>query len=93
MNYYEEIEPYRSEIDKLNDAILNLIKERVQLALKIGEVKQRYNKPIVDGRREEKVLRQVVESAKEKGLDTEGATRIFKEIIRLCAEAEKKSCE
>jgi chorismate mutase/prephenate dehydratase len=89
MNYEEEIKPYRLEINRLNKEIINLIKERVQAAIKIGDIKQSYGKPIVDKAREEIVIDQVSTYSKNKGLDPERVAKIFREIIQLCVDAEK----
>jgi chorismate mutase len=89
LSYEKEVELYRITINKLNAEIIELLRERAQAALKIGEIKQRYGKPIVDEIREEKVIQQVKERAIENELDPEKVERIFKEIIQLCVEAEK----
>jgi chorismate mutase len=90
MSYQEEIEKYRTEINRLNEEILNEIGERVQVARKIGEIKKRYGKPIVDREREEKVIEQVQKLAEERELDPERVSAIFRKIIDLCVEAEER---
>jgi chorismate mutase len=87
-SYEEEIEALRKEINRLNIEIVQKLSERVDVARKIGEVKKRHGRPIVDRKREAKVYQQVRWLAAERGIDTEGAERVFREIIRLCTEAE-----
>ena len=89
MNYEEEVAVYRKEINRLNEEILEKIRERVIIALKVGEVKQRYGKPVIDKAREYIVLNQVQASAEAKGLNPKAIERIFAEIIRACVEAEE----
>jgi chorismate mutase len=89
MNFYEEeIEGLRREINRLNAEIVEKLAERVEVALRIGEVKRRHGRPIVDMSRESKVYQHVQELAQGKGIDSEGVVRVFREIIRLCTEAE-----
>jgi chorismate mutase len=87
-SYEEEIEGLRREINRLNAEIVEKLAERVDVALRIGEVKRRYGRPIVDMSRESKVYQHVQELAQGKGIDSEGVVRVFREIIRLCTEAE-----
>ncbi len=91
MSYDDEIAPLRIEIDRLNDEILDKIRERVEVALRIAEVKKRHGVPIVDRGREEKVLDHVGGRAAERGLDPAAVRRVFREIIDLCVEAEEKT--
>jgi len=90
MTYEEEIKPYRDAIDRLNNEIISLISERQQAALAIGEIKKRYGKPVVDKSREQVILDMIKEKAPPEGLDPEALERVFKEIIRLCVEAEER---
>lgn len=87
--YQEEIRPYRRTIDRLNNEIIKLLSDRVQAALSIGEIKKKHGKPIVDQTREQTILDAIRVKAKENSLDPDGLERIFKEIIRLCVEAEE----
>ncbi len=90
MSYTEEIGPLRDEINRLNEEILEKIRERVRVALRIGEVKKRHGMPIVDRTREEAVLNHVESLAADRGLDPEGVRRVFREIIDLCVKAEEE---
>ena len=87
-SYEEEIEGLRREINRLNAEIVEKLAERVEVALRIGEVKRRHGRPIVDMNRGSKVYQHVQELAQGKGIDSEGVVRVFREIIRLCTEAE-----
>ena len=88
--YEEEIRPHRETIDRLNNEIIEKIEERVGAALKIGEIKRRHGKPVVDKTREQAILDRIRGKAEAKNIDPEGIERIFKEIIRLCVEAEER---
>lgn len=90
MSYTEEMSPLRNEINRLNEEILEKIRERVRVALRIGEVKKRHGMPVVDRAREEAVLNHVESLAADLGLNPEGVRRVFREIIDLCVKAEEE---
>jgi chorismate mutase len=90
-SYEEEVLELRKEINRLNAVIVNNLSQRVNLAIRISEVKRKHGLPIVDKKREAKVYMQVQELASEYQLDSIGVKRIFREIIRLCTEAEKRN--
>ena len=89
MSYEEEIGELRVEINRLNEEIVDRLVERVSTAIEIGEVKKRHGRPIIDRSREGKVYEQIRLLAEARGLDADGVERIFREIIRLCTEAQK----
>ncbi len=89
MSYEEEIGELRVEMNRLNEEIVDRLAERVGVAMKIGLVKRRHERPIVDRSREGKVYEQIRLLAEARGLDADGIERIFREIIRLCTEAQK----
>jgi len=90
MVYEEEIRPHREKIDRLNNEIIEKIAERQKEALLIGEIKKKYDKPIVDTSREKVILESIRDKAQYYKLDSDALERVFKEIIRLCVEAEEK---
>lgn len=90
MTYEDEIKPYRDTIDRINNEIILLIAERQQAALAIGDIKKKYGRPVVDKSRERAILEKIKEKGLKNSLDPEVLERIFKEIIKLCVEAEEK---
>ena len=51
-----ELEHLRKEINEIDNNILNLLQQRQQVSIKIGEYKKRNNLPIFDSNREDKLL-------------------------------------
>lgn len=90
MTYEQEITQPRNEINKINQEIILKIKQRVEIAKKIAEIKKKYGKPIVDIDREKFVISQARTNGLEHGLNPERMERIFQEIIKLCIEMEEK---
>jgi len=91
MGYDDEIAVLRDEIDRINTEIVGKIAERVDVALKIGEVKSRYGQPVRDPVRERRLKQKVKELARSYELDDIAVERIFSEIIGLCANAEERA--
>lgn len=91
MTYEEEIEELRETINRLNEELVEKLAERVEVAVGIGAVKRRHARPIVDRSREEKVYDQIRRLAGGRRLDPEGVERVFREIIRLCTEAQREA--
>lgn len=85
----DEIKPHREAIDRLNNEIIDRLTQRQGEALAIAEIKKRYDKPVVDPAREQAILDAIKAKAPGKGIDPEALERVFKEIIRLCVEAEE----
>jgi chorismate mutase len=91
VSYENEIAPLRIEIDRLNEELLDKLRERVEVALRIAAVKRRHGVLIVDRGREEAVLDHVGGLAADRGLDPVAVRLVFREIIDLCVEAEEKT--
>ena len=90
MTYEDKIAPHRDIIDRLNDEIIMKIAERREAAIAIGNIKKKYGKPVVDRFREQAILSQIRKKAPVNGLNPDSLERVFKEIIKLCTEAEEE---
>lgn len=90
MSYEEEVGHLRENINNLNNQIIKKILERKEIAVKIGQIKRRFGRPIKDEARENIVYHQVRGLAKKHGLAPDKVERIFKEIISLSIDAEEK---
>jgi chorismate mutase len=89
LSYEDEIRLLRNEINRINFQIVEKIGERVDVALRIAEVKRRSGRPIRDTNREEAVLDNVSRLGSERGLDPLSVRKVFREIIELCVRAEE----
>ncbi len=86
----QQIQPLRTEIDKIDQKILSLISDRAKLAQKIGEIKQNYNEPIFKPEREKAILKSLQEN-NNGPLTNLSLYTIWKEIISACRSLEKDS--
>jgi len=86
--YEEELAELRAEINRLNEEIMEKLAQRAETAVRIGAVKRRHGRPIVDRSREEKVYEQIRRLAERYRLDAEAVECVFREIVRLCTKAQ-----
>jgi chorismate mutase len=86
----EELIKIRNHIDGIDDQILTLLEKRVTLAKRIALVKTNRGIPIRDGQREKELLERVASQAKSLGLNPELTRRIFREIIELAVDVQRR---
>jgi len=70
----------RDGIDEVDHRILELLKKRFELVLKVGELKRQHQAGVYDAERERRVLDALARAA-EPPLSPETARRIFERII------------
>lgn len=75
----KEIEMLRQQIDQLDKALIDILSERMRVAKKIGEVKQKENLAILQMERWKKVLEERISAADKAGLDPS----FFKKLLEL----------
>jgi len=75
-----EISDWRSRIDELDLDLVRMLNERARCAIEIGRIKRKRKMAIYDPRREEEIIRMVVEH-NPGPLDSEGIRRLFERII------------
>ena len=78
-----ELGEIRTEIERIDRALIELIAERVQLARRVGTVKQAAGLPTLDPPREAAVVRRAGALAREAGLEDEDVRYIFWHLIGL----------
>ncbi len=83
----DELESNRREVRSVTLAMMELVKKRMELVKKIGEIKHRYNLEIVDKQAEEELRSNIIKFSNEVGLDKSLALRLlnilFEEARRL----------
>lgn len=78
------LEVLRARIEKTDDAILGLLKQRMGLARAIGVTKAASGLPVLDPAREARVVRRAAARAGELGMPAEEVRSLFWSIIALC---------
>jgi len=77
-DYMLEIERLRARIDEIDEEIIRLLRERIEVASRIGEVKARLGLPVVDEGREKVVLERAGEFR-----------QVFEAIIRVSRDVQR----
>ena len=76
-----QLQQLRQRIDRIDRQLLALLNRRAAAAVRIGSLKKRQGLPVVDSRREEALLRRLVQ-ANRGPLSHTFVRRIFREILR-----------
>jgi len=77
----DDLEKIRSEINSVDERILEALADRRKLAGQIIEAKDHLGAPIRDSLREEQLLANLIARGRSQGLDAHLITRVFHEII------------
>jgi chorismate mutase/prephenate dehydratase len=77
----DELEKIRSEINAVDERILEALADRRKLAEQIIQAKDQLGTPIRDALREEQLLAALIAKGRSQGLDAHLVTRVFHEII------------
>lgn len=80
----------RKIIDAIDEQILDLIKSRIEVVVEIGEVKKENNIDVKDEKREEEIYNRLVEKAKEKDIKPEAVKKVWKSLLEISYEIERK---
>lgn len=84
------IEELRNIIDAIDEKILELMNRRFEIALAIGQIKEKNGEPIIDTIRENKIIDRLV--WKNRGpIDTNALQEIFRMIIAESRKIQKLS--
>jgi chorismate mutase-like protein len=75
-----ELEALRRQIDAVDEKILELVAQRVELVLRVGELKRLSGAAIYDPERERRVLERLAHQAVPP-LDRETVQRVFERLI------------
>ncbi len=83
-----ELELLRKKIDLIDEKIVELLDERAQIALKIGEIKKRMGQPVYVPGRERVIFEKL--SSMSKGVFPKSSIKyVFREIISACVAIQK----
>ncbi len=88
----DKITGLRRKIDKADEQIISLLKERLDIAVKINDLKQKHGQQALDAKRWSEVITSRLELAQELDLDQELVKDVFNRIHRqVLAEARAES--
>jgi chorismate mutase len=78
-----ELEAVRAEIERVDEALVFLIDERLRLARRVGELKRSAGRRVLDPGREAAVVRRAGVLARDRGLDDEAVREVFWRLIEM----------
>ena len=84
-----KLEALRSQIEKLDRQLVELIGRRRELAIEVGRVKQTLGLPVLDPQQEAKVVRRAAEIAREFSVDEELTRDVIWRIIAAARDAQE----
>ena len=81
----------RREIERVDREIVELLAERVQLALRVGRAKREAGLPLLDPAREAAVVRRAGGLARDAGVSDEDVREIFWHVIAMSRRAQSSA--
>jgi chorismate mutase len=78
----------RIEIERVDQAIVALLQQRVRLAREVGRLKSGAGLALFDPAREAAVVRRAAAQARDDGISEDGIRQIFWQVIGLCRRAQ-----
>ena len=84
-----ELEEYRQQIQLINNDLLHLLKKRLDVVMKIGNLKKRNNIPIRNESVEINQIKELLKNGREIGLETEFVEDVFKQIIAYAVKVQE----
>jgi chorismate mutase len=82
------IEDWRAKIDALDRRLVELLSERAQCVLAVGQIKNSKNMEVFDPERERQIILNILRENKGP-LDDEALRRIFERVIGECRRIEE----
>lgn len=79
-HFIHSLKDLRSQIDNIDNEILNILEKRMMVVEKIGKIKKEKNISILQTKRWDEILRKKLKESPKKGLNIEFITRIFEAI-------------
>jgi chorismate mutase len=87
----EKIKNLRTDIDKLDQEILRILKERISVTEKIGKIKRTHRSDILDKERESDILTRLLATGREYGIDDGFISTLWRHIIDYSYKVQEES--
>jgi chorismate mutase/prephenate dehydrogenase len=75
------LEQLRGDIERVDEALIETLARRLELAAEIGRIKEHLGLPVMDPAREAEVVRRAAALARDRGVDPELARDVFWRVI------------
>jgi chorismate mutase len=80
-DFKDKLKKYRTEIDKIDKGLVDLLNKRAEMVLEIKKLKEKHNLPLYDAKREETLMNNIVNYNKGP-LYNDNIVQIFESILR-----------
>ena len=80
-DFKEKLKGYREEINQIDRGIVDLLNRRAEIVLLIKRMKEKYDMPLYDAKREEDLMNNIV-SYNKGPLYNDNIVQIFESILR-----------
>lgn len=84
------LDQLRQQILKIDTELVNLLRQRMNVVLKIGQAKKEQGFPMQDNKREQEVISHVLKLDHDP-ISSEDLDGLFRYIIRICLDAQEKT--
>ena len=84
----EDLEQLRKEIERIDRAVVGLVRERVRVARLVLRAKQAAGLPVVDATQEATVIERSASLARAAGLPPEEIGAVFSRVVEITRRAE-----
>ena len=84
----EDLEQLRKEIERIDRAVVGLVRERVRVARLVLRAKQAAGLPVVDPAQEATVIERAATMARAAGLPPEVIGAVFTQVVEITRRAE-----
>jgi chorismate mutase len=76
-----ELEALRAELDRIDQRLLDILRDRIECCVRIAEMKCRYGVPMMQPHRIRAVQQRAAEYAREHGIDPECLRKLYDLVI------------
>ncbi|WP_387467440.1 chorismate mutase [Photorhabdus sp. RM323S] len=90
INKQDILQPYRESLDVINMQILSLLSERMQICMKIAEIKAKWDIPMMQPQRITSLLDMLKDKSTDFGLRPEYTALIFQLVIEETCRQEEE---
>jgi chorismate mutase / prephenate dehydrogenase len=85
----DRLDRLRARITEVDEALVDLVGERLALVLEVGRLKAEMGRPVLDPAREAEVVRRAAELARTRGVDEELVRDVIWRIVASARDAQE----
>lgn len=89
-NFQQQIDVFRSQIDVLDNQLLEVLKKRMEVSENIGKLKKQNNIAVLQNKRWNDILDRMILLGKEKGFSADFTSKVFKAIHQESIERQEQ---